>query len=61
MKELFYDTIVAFIVFAIFRYMLPNYILDKEVTLWTGFVLSSCYALCAFVRSYTKKIYKENV
>lgn len=55
MNHLLYDTIVAFVAFASIRYTLPNYILGKEMTLFTGFVLSLCYALCAFVRAYAKR------
>ncbi len=55
MNQLLYDTIVAFVTFAFIRYALPNYILGRDITLWAGFVLSLCYALCAFVRSYAKR------
>lgn len=58
-RVLLYDTIVAFVAFASIRYALPNYILGKEMTLFTGFVLSLCYALCAFVRAYAKRFLKE--
>lgn len=49
-----YDFFVAFITFALVRYTLPNMILGKEVSLWSGFVLSLFYAICAFIRSYSK-------
>lgn len=55
MSPMLYDTLVAFVTFGFIRYALPNYILGKEITLWAGFVLSFCYALCAFVRSYAKR------
>lgn len=55
MDQLMYDTLVAFVTFGFVRYALPNYILGKEITVWAGFVLSFCYALCAFIRSYVKR------
>mgnify|MGYP001846968045 CR=1 len=55
MDQEIYDTVIAFITFASIRYALPNYILGKEVSLYAGFVLSVCYALCSFVRAFAKR------
>lgn len=52
-----YDTIVAFFTFAATRYTLPNYILGNPILLWQGFVLATCYAICAFIRKYMSKLY----
>lgn len=59
LNELYFDTIVAFITFGSLRYLLPNYILNRPLSIWAGFVLSFCYALCAYVRKYMNKLYKE--
>lgn len=42
--------IVGFIVFALIRYALPNYILGKAIELKPLIVLSACYGLALIVR-----------
>lgn len=53
-NEYVLETLIAFLTFASVRYSLPNFILNKEISLWSGFVLSFCYALCAFIRKYAR-------
>lgn len=57
MNFLFYESLIAFFVFALIRYAIPNFILGKESTLWSGFVLSSFYTLSVFLRSYSKQVF----
>lgn len=54
LNEYISETLIAFFTFASVRYSIPNYILNKEISLWSGFVLSVCYALCAFIRKYAR-------
>lgn len=53
----FYDSLVAFITFGIVRYTLPNLVLGKDISLWSGLVLSFFYALSVVIRSYCKTLY----
>jgi hypothetical protein len=52
MHELVYESITAFVTFALVRYTLPNIVLQLPIDLWKAFVLSTCYALCAYIRKY---------
>jgi hypothetical protein len=54
MNPAIHEGLVAFFVFAIIRYSLPNLILGKEISLWSGFILSFFYTLSVLVRSYAK-------
>ena len=55
-REIFNDSITAFLVFGIVRFILPNYILGKKWT-WTQlFVTSLFYAIALVMR---KKIIKQ--
>lgn len=55
------NAIIAFFAFATTRYMLPNYILKKEINMYNMLILSSCYALCAFLRQYLSAVYNKKV
>ena len=57
MNFLLFESLIAFFVYAIIRYIVPNFILGKESTLWSGFVLSCFYTLSVFLRSYSKQVF----
>ncbi len=57
MNSLIFDTIVAFFAFATTRYTLPKFILGQEMSFFACFVLSFCYALCAYIRKYLSILY----
>jgi hypothetical protein len=59
MNQLAYDTIIAFFTYIIVRYTLPNYILGKEITVYSGLLLSFLYALSTLVRTYMKRFNVE--
>ena len=50
------EVTIAFFTFMSIRYYLPNFILEKPTTLWTAFILSSCYALSVYIRKHQKSI-----
>jgi hypothetical protein len=43
---------IGFIVFALIRYALPNYILGKTIDLKVLFITSSCYGFALLIRKY---------
>jgi len=55
------NAIISFFAFATTRYMLPNYILNKEINIYNMLILSTCYASCAFLRQYLSTVYNKEV
>ena len=53
--ELIFESFFAFFAYATTRYYLPNTLLDKQMVLHEVFILSSCYALCAFLRKWGRE------
>lgn len=55
--ELMKIWLIGFIVFALIRYSLPNFLLGKAIDLKTLIVVSSCYGLALIVRKQMMEMF----
>lgn len=59
MDDLSFEFLFAVIAFATTRYMLPNYVLKRRIQMKELVVLSISYGICAYIRMYARKNYKN--
>lgn len=45
--------IINFLIFAIFRYSLPNYFLCKDIEFKTLIIVSACFAISSIVKKHS--------
>ena len=48
---------INFFIFAIFRYALPNYLLNKDVEINTLIIVSTCFAIASIIKKRSFELF----